>query len=70
MYQEAGQYNLVYLEYVYESEEIFKIVELVIGKTVVRSDLSKEVGKIKEIVICSDPAILMLMPGKFSYLEW
>jgi len=69
VYQESGQYNHVYLEYANESGEIFKLVEMFIGKSEVRSDLSTDAGQIRDIFIGNDPAILMLMP-EMSYLEW
>lgn len=69
VYQESGQYNHVYLEYVNDSGEIFKLVEMYIGKSEVRSTLSLDAGQIKEKYIGKDPAVLMLMP-EMTYLEW
>ncbi|WP_408976238.1 DUF4367 domain-containing protein [Paenibacillus jiagnxiensis] len=70
VYQESGQYNNVYLEYANDAGEIFKVSELFIGDAEVRRELANDAGIIKEIIIGTDPAVLVLMPSDLSYLEW
>jgi len=73
IFEEAnGQYNNLYLEYVNDSKDIFKIRERLIGSgsSHVRSDISTDAGVIKETMIKSNQGVLVILPEGFVTLEW
>lgn len=67
-----GLYHNVYLEYVNDAQDIFKISERVLepGSTSVKSDISADAGTIKEIMIKSNQGVLVILPEGFVTLEW
>ncbi|SDF66398.1 protein of unknown function [Fontibacillus panacisegetis] len=68
----SGQYHNVYLEYMNDNEDIFKISQRFIepGSTHVKSDVSTDVGVIRKTMIGNSRGILVIVPEGFVTLEW
>ncbi|MWC27584.1 DUF4367 domain-containing protein [Paenibacillus sp. MMS18-CY102] len=68
----SGRYSNVYLEYLNNNEEIFKISQRFIepGSTHVTSDVPITAGTIKEPMIGDNRGVLVILPEGFVTLEW
>jgi len=73
IYREAdGQYRNVYLEYINESEDIFKISQHMIApkSADIKSDFAAGAGDIKDVYINGQAAVLVIYPEGFIDLQW